>query len=206
MESLIIRNIPHIEGNYQTFISIPISYSLKYDSLIKEVLNYLTLSNQSNTIEKIDKSNFHISLLKSSKFLKSIEIENFIIEIKNNLSAFKKFQIGITNQVKFLSNDYLNRFFICLLVMKNKNLLNLYKVIQDLLKKFNLEESEDIFSIKDFLFHVSILSSVNNDFGITEEELNKKISNKSTKIIKLVSVEYISLTIGKRDYLIKLKD
>lgn len=206
MESRIIRNIPHIEGNYQTFISIPICYSLKYENLIKEILNCLTLSNQSIKIEKIDKSAFHISLLKSSKFLKSFEIEKFIIEIKNNISTFKKFQIGITNQIKFLSNDYLNRFFICLLAIKNKNLINLYKVIEELLKKFNLEESEDTFSIKDFLFHVSILSSVNNDYGITEEELNKKISNKKAKIIKIVLVDYISLTIGKRDYLIKLKD
>ena len=45
-----------IQGNYQTFISIPVPFSLKYENIINEIKKKISCSNPNIKLSPIDKT------------------------------------------------------------------------------------------------------------------------------------------------------
>ena len=199
-----------IQGNYQTFISIQVPFSLKYENIINEIKKKISCSNPNIKLSPIDKTSLHISLLKANKYIKHLEIQPLLSELRSSIPlSTKQFSIAISNRIKFLSNSISNKHFISLLAIKNKSLNKLYKEIEHALSKFNLDEDSDSIcsDIKSsFICHISLLSSEDNDYCISEEELTKEISNGSVKVIKLIEVKCVNVAIGSKMYEIPLKE
>lgn len=204
------NNIHLIKGNYQTFISIPVPFSLKYENIINEIKKNISHSNPNIELSHVDKTSLHISLLKANKYIKHLEIQPLLSELRSSIPlSMKQFSIAISNRIKYLSNPISNKHFISLLAVKNKSLNKLYKEIVHSLSKFNLDEDSDSFSSdmqSSFIFHLSLLSSEDNDYRISEEELTKKISNGSVKVIKLIEAKSVNVSIGSKVYEIPLKE
>ena len=170
----------------------------------------MSCSNPNIKLSPIDKTSLHISLLKANKYIKHLEIQPLLSELRSSIPlSTKQFSIAISNRIKFLSNPISNKHFISLLAIKNKSLNKLYKEIEHALSKFNLDEDSDSIcsDIKSsFIFHISLLSSEDNDYCISEEELTKEISNGSVKVIKLIEVKCVNVAIGSKMYEIPLKE
>jgi hypothetical protein len=138
-----VRNIPHIEGNFDSFIYFTIEklkYSkkfLKLKSLVEEKLLSLEFIKNRN-YEELD--TFHISL-SSTFYLKLHQINSFLTKFKNIFKEQNNKEVPILlnlSQVKYFSNEQNTRYFISLEVQRNKTLIKLLQKIEDILKSFNI--------------------------------------------------------------------
>jgi hypothetical protein len=138
-----VRNIPHIEGNFASFIYFKIDklkYSkrfIKLKNLIEEkLLEHEYVKNKN--YEELD--TFHISL-SSTFYLKLHQINSFLSKFTNTFKGLNNKEISILinlSQVKYLSNEQNTRYFISLEIQRNKTLIKLLQKIEDTLKSFNI--------------------------------------------------------------------
>lgn len=132
-----IRNIPHVEGNFATFVFIKVnpSKSLKnFFKTIREVIN----PNELGTLQEMSPDELHISLTKTM-FIKYHQIDSLVNKLKNVIQS--KFKLIITNKLKHYSNEHNTRYFLSLLVAKNKFILNLNEKIKILFESLGIENS-----------------------------------------------------------------
>ena len=189
-----IRNIPHVDGNFNVYFYIKIKQAKKINYITEDIINIInnTIYPFEKTISSDDEF-YHISLSKTF-FIKYHEINNYINKIKIALNELEKFTILLTSKIKYFKNDFNTRHFLTLEVFNTKKL-------KKLLLFLNEDDGE-------FLPHISILWS-NNSFSnmIQEEDLNIKISQKyeKNKILKTIEVSEIYYVIGSITNKIKLK-
>jgi hypothetical protein len=192
-----IRNIPHIEGNFNVFFYIKIKQSTIIKNLLEEIAKHINnlkdKPESSFSCEKVvntDDEYYHVSLTETI-FLKYHEIANFLKNIKTSISQFKAFSILLTSKIKYFNNTYKTRHFLILQIFKTKQLAKLLS----------------IFSNEEFSPHMSLLWS-DKSFSncILEENLNKLIdkSFSQNEIIQTIDVSEIYYTIGSRHNKIKL--
>jgi hypothetical protein len=192
-----IRNVPHIEGNFNAYYYIKVKQSKPIKDVLEMIIqNINLLINNSDSpflyenIIKSDADSFHISLT-DTVFLKYHEIDNHIKKIKKSLSQVKPFSILLTSKIKYYNNQYNTRHFVSLEILKTKQISKLLT----------------IFSDNDLSPHTSILWSDKSFTNcIIEEDLNIIINKKFPKntILQTIEVDEIHYVIGSRHNKIKL--
>jgi hypothetical protein len=188
-----------MEGNFKLFISINIKPSIKYDYVIKEIKN--TMNHNISISTSLYDNSYHISLIKSAKYLKHLEIGQFIKAMTTNMKNIKKFNIAISNEIIYLNNDNNTKRFYCLKIIKNKQISNLLMLINKTLKQFDIYEID----YNEFIPHLSLFSlSVNETNLLDIDDLNYKVNQNKFEVIKVIKVKYITVNIGDKTYPIYL--
>jgi hypothetical protein len=145
-----IRNVPHLEGNFSTFIYLDLKSSKKIKYFIQDIKNVFLNINNEFSIRDVLKNNsdfdnicnsYHISLSRNI-YLKYHEIENFINCIKKEFShsvkSSKLLKLFLMKRVKYLTNEYNTRHFLTLQILKNKQFSKLIERIDKVLIALHL--------------------------------------------------------------------
>jgi hypothetical protein len=208
-----IRNVPHIEGNFSTHIYLEVKYSKKIKNYVNEIINIFSKTNNEwiNKIQIIKE--LHISLSKNF-FLKYHQINNFTTKFKKAFSSYpfnQEFSLVLLSNLKYLSNEFNNRYFLCVEILKTKSLKRIIDNANNILNEFKIEnyfESKIIYIKKEFLPHISVISSPDNFASIIEaEELTKVLKKKDddNQVLKILKIKYLCLKIGSNLLRISLK-
>jgi hypothetical protein len=119
-----IRNIQHNQGNFSCFIYIKLTKKTKeIKEIHDDIKNIIDISNENksfNFISFLDKDelDIHISLSRTF-FLKYHQIDYFLSKFKTLFTKTKQQQIIIKTISKSFTNDYKNKHFLSLLIVKS---------------------------------------------------------------------------------------
>jgi hypothetical protein len=146
----LIRNVPHIEGNFACLIYFKIpkilgekfsNYSSKVESFLHGISVNLNQNRKEekdglNIFNKLSSSEYHVSL-SPTFYLKYHQINTFINKIKDQLKIFKNgIKLILTDKLKVFTNEYNTVCFICLDITKNKQFNKIYTSIYETLVDF----------------------------------------------------------------------
>jgi 2'-5' RNA ligase len=181
-----IRNIPHVEGNFATFIYISIKRSKKIVSIEEEIIKLLG----EFKVDKVDE--LHLSLTKTF-FLKYHQISNFVKDMNTKLLKIQQ-HVLVTSKVKYFANEFDNRFFLTLEVRKTKLLIRLVNEITEIIKKY-----DSAYEFENYHPHISVLWADKNII-LPEGDLNIGINKTFPQNItlKIFKIDNIYLKIGNK--------
>jgi hypothetical protein len=186
-----VRNVPHVEGNFSTFFYIKIRRSKKLTAITDNIKIHL------GEFQTSDIEEYHISLTKTF-FLKYHEINNFIKDVKAKLTKVKQ-SILITSRIRYLQNEFNNRFFLGLEVYKSKNLVSLMNELTEKVKLFD----PDYELFENYIPHISLLWSDKSFTNASPvEDLNQAVDKlfPQNVILKTIQIDHIYFKIGNRVY------
>lgn len=145
------RNIPHIEGNFSTHLYFTVKRTsklrlvedsiisiIKENSKVDEIPSYVTGQSKS----------YHVSLSKNL-YLKQHQIYSFTAKIKDSIQTLTgKRSLILLPKIRYLTNDYNSRHFLCLQILKTKALREVVDTINSILEEFKLPIYYEVYSYK----------------------------------------------------------
>ena len=115
-----IRNIPHQEGDFASFIYFQLEKrSNKINLFQNNIIDIINNNTDKFEYEILNNENQHISLSKTF-FLKYHQIDLFLTNMKDSLQSMQSTTLYLCSKVHYFENEFKNRFFIAVPLIKNK--------------------------------------------------------------------------------------
>jgi len=116
-----IRNIPHEEGSFASFIYFQVDKKSNkintFQNQVKSIINKNIL--KEFMYETLSEDSYHISLSKTF-YLKFHQIDQFLNCLKENIELLNSNNFCLCSKTKYFENEFKNRYFISIPIIKNK--------------------------------------------------------------------------------------